>query len=299
MLRQKLSPIRWHERLLKRRFRRHGLQEHRTKTSHGEFAYWLSDRDAPPLVLLHGFGASSLWQWYPQVSALAKRYRLIIPDLLFFGESTTTGPERSITHQAEAICALLDELEIPCADIMGISYGGFVTYTIATKFPERLRRMILVGCPADEITLSDHEASLKDLGVEHIADLLLPDDPKDVQRLLAIAWHKPPWLPLPLLREAHRVLMTNQVERKRELLADLLEYLEGHRSQTPRLPPRARTLLVWGEHDAVFPLPLAERLQRKLGDLCQLEVLKKAAHAPNIEKKRRFNRVVLKFLAAP
>ena len=77
------------------------------------------------------------------------------------------------------------------------------------------------------------------------------------------------------------------------------EVLEGHRSQTPRLPPRARTLLVWGEHDAVFPLPLAERLQRKLGDLCQLEVLKKAAHAPNIEKKRRFNRVVLKFLAAP
>lgn len=298
-LRQRLSPTRLQESLLKRRFRRHGLRECMSETQGGDLSYWIGDNDKPPLVLLHGFGASALWQWHPQVSALAKKHRLIIPDLLFFGRSTTSSSGRSITHQAEALCALLDELKISDADFIGMSYGGFVTYTIATKFPERIRRMILVGCPADEVTKVDHRSSLASLGVDHITDLLLPDEPKDLRRLMAIAWHKPPWIPLPLLKDAYRVLMSDQIEGKRELLLDLLEYLEGQRSQTPRQPPRAQTLLIWGEHDAIFPLPLAERLQHKLGDLCRLEVLKNAAHAPNLEHKRRFNRTVLQFLGAP
>ncbi len=299
MLRRRLSPTRLHESLLKRRFRRSGLKECLVETPNGELSYWLGDRDGPPLVLLHGFGASALWQWHPQVAALAKKHRLIIPDLLFFGRSTTATPGRSITHQAEAVCALLDDLSIDQADFLGMSYGGFVTYTLATKFPDRIRRMILVGCPGDEITKVDHHASLETLGVQHITELLLPEEPKDLRRLMAVAWHKPPWIPLPLLRDAHRVLMNQQLEGKRELLLDLLDYLEGERSQTPRHPPQAPTLLIWGEHDAIFPLSLAKRLQRKLGDLCQLEVLRNAAHAPNLEHKRRFNRAVLQFLGAP
>jgi len=299
VIRERLSPTRFQERLLKRRYRKHGLRTGTTTTDFGHFAYWLGDNNAPPLVLLHGFGASALWQWYPQIAALSKQYRLIIPDLLFFGGSTTSAPDRSITFQAEAICELLNRLDIPQADMMGISYGGFVTYTIATKWPERIRRMILVGCPGDVITRTDHEATLKQMGVEHISDLLLPDDPSQLRRLLGIAWHKPPRLPLALLRDAHRNLMSNHVERKRELLLDLLEYLDGHRSQIPRQPPKAQTLLLWGEHDAIFPLHLAQRLQQKIGDHCQLEILKKAAHAPNLEQKRRFNRSVLRFLEAP
>lgn len=294
-LKQKLSPTRFQEGLLKRKFRRAGLVEKMARSDLGDLSYW-EGGEGEPLVLLHGFGASALWQWYPQVGPLSKAHRLIIPDLLFFGRSQTESPERSLTHQARTVCHLLDELEIEKAHFLGMSYGGFVTYTIATKFRERLNRMILVGCPADVVAKADHQETLQDLGVEHIADLLLPEDPKDLRKLLAIAWHRPPWVPLPFLRDAHRVLMSSQVENKRELLIDLLEYLDGKRSQVPRLPPEAKTLLVWGEHDRIFPLSLAQRLDEKLGELCELCVLEKAAHAPNMERTRLFNRRVLDFL---
>ncbi|VAH43661.1 unnamed protein product [Triticum turgidum subsp. durum] len=53
-----------------------------------------------PLVLLHGFGASATWQWYPYLRPLiAAGFDPIVPDLLFFGNSTTRLSDRSDTFQ--------------------------------------------------------------------------------------------------------------------------------------------------------------------------------------------------------
>jgi pimeloyl-ACP methyl ester carboxylesterase len=58
------------------------------------------------------------------------------------------------------------------------------------------------------------------------------------------------------------------------------------------------TLVVWGEHDRIFPVDLARRLVAHLGGRARLAVLPEAAHAPNLEHPTPFNRHVLDFLGS-
>ncbi len=55
-----------------------------------------------------------------------------------------------------------------------------------------------------------------------------------------------------------------------------------------------KALVVWGAEDPVFPVALGEQLSETLA--APLVVFDKAAHGPNIEHPRRFNRLVLQWL---
>lgn len=67
-----------------------------------------ASEELPVLVLLHGFGPPATWQWRRQVGPLSRRFRLVVPDLLFFGGSGTAAADaRSEAHQAEAVAKLV------------------------------------------------------------------------------------------------------------------------------------------------------------------------------------------------
>ncbi|KAL2454554.1 alpha/beta-Hydrolases superfamily protein [Abeliophyllum distichum] len=59
------------------------------------------------------------------------------------------------------------------------------------------------------------------------------------------------------------------------------------------------TLIIWGEHDQVFPLELAYRLKRHLDDNARLVVLKNAGHAINMEKSKELFKHLKSFLIDP
>ncbi|KAF5198857.1 alpha/beta-Hydrolases superfamily protein [Thalictrum thalictroides] len=56
-------------------------------------------------------------------------------------------------------------------------------------------------------------------------------------------------------------------------------------------------LIVWGDHDQIFPLKQAVELKELLGDKARLEVIKNTAHIPQVEDANKFNDIVIKFLA--
>jgi pimeloyl-ACP methyl ester carboxylesterase len=97
-----------------------------------------------PLLLLHGFGGCGS-NWEPFVSALALKYRVIVPDLR--GHGWSTNPSHEFTHRqsAEDIRALMDQLGIQRARAMGISTGGMTLIHLATRYPGRVERMVLIG----------------------------------------------------------------------------------------------------------------------------------------------------------
>jgi len=88
----------------------------------------------PAVLLLHGgLGDSGLWA--PVVPLLAEHFRTIRTDLRFFGRST--GPAAPWSWQGDAI-AVLDELGIERAAVVGLSLGGKLALDIALAYPERL-----------------------------------------------------------------------------------------------------------------------------------------------------------------
>ena len=149
----------------------------------------------PVLVLLHGFGPPATWQWRRQVIPLSRRFRLVVPDLLFFGGSSTSAAARvSEAHQAEAVAKLVAAVVPPGVarvSVAGTSYGGFVAYHVARLLgPGAVERVVIASSDLLKAD-ADDRALLRRGGAERVEDVMLPRSPERMRRLLQLAYHRP------------------------------------------------------------------------------------------------------------
>ncbi len=114
-------------------------------TESGHVVWHLAGR-GPPLVLIHG-GTGSWTHWLRAIPELASDYRLLMPDLPGFGESTLPPGLIGPMDLASAVHESLDTLlpERPSLAVAGFSFGSLVSGLLAEKMPERIERLILVG----------------------------------------------------------------------------------------------------------------------------------------------------------
>ncbi len=96
------------------------------------------------VVLIHGHPFDRTL-WAPQVAALRGGFRVLAPDLRGFGHSPVTPHSVTMREFAGDIEALLDDLGITRAAIVGLSMGGLVTMELAVSQPERYWAMGLVA----------------------------------------------------------------------------------------------------------------------------------------------------------
>ncbi|MEL6348340.1 MAG: alpha/beta hydrolase [Myxococcota bacterium] len=294
-LRLLLSPYRLQSRFYWQMFRRAGLQQTRAEVPCASIRLWQGGAGAgagAPLLMLHGFGASALWQWYGQVGDLVHGRALFVPDLIGFGGSERRGGRPpSLDLQADAMIEMMDHYGVEQFDILGLSYGGFVGARMVQRWPERVRGIVFSDSPAVGYQLADYHDMIERFQIGHIGDLLQPPTPADVRRLLSIAWVRPPWAPAFAMPDIHRNMFTDRIEEKRALLDEALEMLKG----PPMIEHIARpSLIIWGEHDPIFPLHLGARMAARLNST--LRSIARTAHTPNMERPARFNPLVDRFL---
>lgn len=268
-----------------RRLARRGVEAGTVTLGDDTIRYWEGGDGDETIVFLHGFGGNALWQWYPQLREFADDYRVIAPDLLWFGGSESRRDDFSIQHQAQAVRSLLAFHGVERFHLVGLSYGGMVSHEVIGQEPAAVERVILVASPARAFLADDKKPVLAELGVKTVDELLLPRTPDDLRRLMRLAYHRPPWVPRWLGRQ---VIDEFYAPRRREHVA-MLNSVEANTAvhrETYALPPNHRTLIIWGSEDRVFPTHAALRLKAELGDNAQLCVFDGAAHAPHLERKR-------------
>ncbi|MDQ4142339.1 MAG: alpha/beta fold hydrolase [Actinomycetota bacterium] len=104
------------------------------------------DEEAPPLVLIHGLGASKA-SWLPVVPALAKTHRVYAIDLPGFGSSSKPRGKYTAPWLAEHVFRFMDMVGLDSAFVAGNSLGGRVTMEMAMMEPHRVRGIACL-CPA-------------------------------------------------------------------------------------------------------------------------------------------------------
>ncbi|MFI4978761.1 MAG: alpha/beta fold hydrolase [Nevskiales bacterium] len=109
----------------------------------------------PPLVLLHGIGASCK-DWEYNIPAFARDYRVIAPDLRGFGRSERSG-NYSVATFASDIWHLLDQLQVERFHLIGHSMGGAVALQMAVDRPQRLSSAV-----AGKLFPGPHQQALRD-----------------------------------------------------------------------------------------------------------------------------------------
>ena len=97
-----------------------------------------------PLVLLHGgIGGGEIFDAI--APRLAERRRVVVPDLEGHGRTSHIDRPLRAEHLADDVSALIGQLGLEQADVMGYSLGGEVTWRLAIQHPERVRRIVVIG----------------------------------------------------------------------------------------------------------------------------------------------------------
>ena len=148
-------------------------------------------QNKPNLVLLHGIGANAMWQWDYFISPLIPKFNVYVPDLVFFGESYTTRSERTESFQAQCVMKMMEKLGVKKMSVCGVSYGGFVAYSMTAQFADAIEKLVLVcsGICLEEKDMEDGMFKVSNL--DDAADILLPQTPAKLKELLKFAFYKP------------------------------------------------------------------------------------------------------------
>jgi pimeloyl-ACP methyl ester carboxylesterase len=107
-----------------------------------------SGGDAPAVVLLHGGGpgASGRSNYSRNIGALARNFRVIVPDMPGYGRSGKHVDHHDpFGYLADMMRGLLDELGLQSAHLVGNSYGGAAALRLALDTPHRVGRLVLMG----------------------------------------------------------------------------------------------------------------------------------------------------------
>jgi 3-oxoadipate enol-lactonase len=132
-----------------------------------------------PLMLVHGFCGSSAY-WQKVIPALAKRFRVIVPDLRGHGSSSAPDEPYTMERLAEDLVHLLDALEVEQTTLLGHSLGGYVTLAFAERYADRLTGFGLIhstAYPDDEQGKANRDKSMESIrqnGMEPFIKALVP-----------------------------------------------------------------------------------------------------------------------------
>ncbi|XP_030528359.1 2-hydroxy-6-oxononadienedioate/2-hydroxy-6-oxononatrienedioate hydrolase-like isoform X3 [Rhodamnia argentea] len=267
-------------------FSRAGLKPTTTDLGDGTVMHcWVPkayEPNKPNLLLLHGLGANAMWQWNEFISPFVARFNVYVPDLLFFGNSYTARPERTELFQAQCVAGVLEAQGVWKTNVVGISYGGFVAYSLAAQFPEMVEKLVLccAGVCMEEKDMEDGMFPVKT--VDEALSFLLPQTPEKMKEMFKVAFHKP-------------VMWKEHLQERTGLVYAL--YKDRKMSDLPTITQPA--LIIWGEYDKVFPLELGHRLKRHLDEDGRLVVIKDCGHAINKEKPKEMYKHIEAFLIDP
>ena len=216
--------------------------------------------DAPALLLLHGFPASS-HMFRDLMPALADRYRLIAPDYPGYGHSEAPAASRfdyTFERLADVIQGLTENLGIARYSLYMQDFGGPVGFRLATRHPERVQALILQNAVAHEEGLSDGFAPARAYWAKPS-----PETEKPMRALLSLETTR-----FQYLHGASRPERINpdswllhQALLDRPGNAEIqLSLLYDYRNNPPQYPKwqaylrdrQPPTLVVWGKNDPFF-----------------------------------------------
>ena len=276
------------------------LKHHHVTTSLGEVAV-AETGEGPVLVMLHGGGpgASGVANYHQNLPALARRFRVVLPDQPGFGGSYRPTEadldERSITQiTVDTLFQALDQLGLERFHLLGNSLGGAAALAMAQTRPDRVAGLVLMApgggwLPSGPTPTEGQKAMFRyfnDGGPSEnkMADFIrtMVFDHKQFGADLVKARYEAS------LDESHIEFYHryNAAFAKRHGMDPLWKDL--HKISSP-------TLLLWGRDDRTITLDGAQIMLKQIRNV-QLHVFGNCGHWVQLERQREFERLVTDFL---
>jgi pimeloyl-ACP methyl ester carboxylesterase len=269
-----------------------------TTLIHGHKLAYLDIGQGEPVILIHGFGGS-MWQWEHQQHVLSPEVRLITPDLIGSGLSDKPDLEYRPDQMLDFFVRFMDALQISRATLVGNSMGAGLAIGMALTYPTRVSKLILIGglpshilqkltSPTIKRALESRAPSwLVSFGNWLFGGLM-------VEPILKEIVYDPALLTPAVIERSNRNRQRPGLVGPIMTMRDNLPLWEsGFALRIGEVTHP--TLIVWGEEDRVFPIAVAEELQRTIKG-SRLVRIPRAGHIPQWEQPPPVNQAIIEFL---
>ena len=272
-----------------------------TLTVNGHQMAYVDTGQGKPMILIHGFGGS-MWQWEHQYIPFASSHRVIIPDLIGSGLSDKPEGTYSPQYLLQFFLAFMDGLRIQQATLVGNSMGAGLAMAMALDHPDRVDRLVLISGFPPQIETSIGSPEFRRF-FEHRPPLWLAKIGNQLagrsttERLLKEMVYEPTLISAPVIERSFRNRQRGGMLTPLYSLLDHIDNWEesyGHRLDAIT----HRTLLLWGDHDRVFPVEIGQQV-KNLIPKTQWHVISQAGHLPQWEQPEVVNALILSFLQEP
>ncbi|MFP5306992.1 MAG: alpha/beta fold hydrolase [Gammaproteobacteria bacterium] len=269
---------------------RAGLERKTTRIAGFDIVY-LEGGSGEPLVLVHGFGADK--DNFTRVAAqLTAHYRVIVPDLPGFGESSKPADASyRIGEQAQRLDQILAALGVQRAHFGGSSMGGWIIAAYAAQFPDKAQSLWLLA--PGGVSNATPSPMLKAFSETGKSPLVI-DKVENFEQVLDLVMADPPFLPYSVKK-----VLAERAVRNHALHSRIFLQLHNESQALQEIAPQvqAPSLIVWGEDDRVLDISGARILDQLL-PRSQLIVMPGIGHLPMLEAPRRVAADYLAFRAA-
>ena len=244
--------------------------------------------EGEPLFLLNGIMMTTA-TWAQTTRALAPHFRCVLHD--FRGQLRSDKPPGpyAMSMHVDDLAALMDELGIESAHLVGTSYGGEVGLLFAAAHPDRVRSLSVIA------SVARADAAMAE-GARRWADLVRRHPERLWDAVLPL-FYSPQFIAAnPAFIEAGRQRVAALPAEWFRAFADLCDAFAGLDADLAAI--RCPTLVVCGADDTLKP----PRCSREIADGiagAELVTIENAGHAVVVEKPDELNEALLRFLLRP
>lgn len=264
-----------------------GVTEKSVQVNDHKISY-LEGGKGETIILLHGFGDQKD-SWVKFARPLTKNYRVIIPDLPGFGDSSKIPAQSyDMNTQLARMAAFIDKASIGKYHVAGNSMGGLIAGLLAASYPDRVLSLALL----DAYGIGNREKSALVKELEKGVNPLIVEKPEDYNRLLYFVFAKPPSIPGPIKK-----YLAARSQESAEFNKKVFNEANGEKLLEEKMVGiKARTLVIWGDTDRVFPVSSARVIEQGI-PASKVIIMKDCGHVPMLERPEEASSYYLSFLS--
>lgn len=267
---------------------------------HGDRVAFRDQGEGEVLLLIHGMAGSSE-TWRSVIPPLAKKFRVIAPDLLGHGESAKPRTDYSLGAFAVWLRDFLDELGVSRATVIGHSLGGGVAMQFVYQHPDYAQRLILISSGGLGPDVGWVLRLLSAPGAELVLPVIASTPVLSVGNKLR-SWLRGAGIQSPRGAELWNAYSSLSDGETRQSFLKTLRSVVDYRGQAVsalnrlRLREELPVMAIWGERDGIIPVDHAYAAHEARTD-ARLKVLPDVGHFAQVEAPMRVVELIEDFIA--
>jgi 3-oxoadipate enol-lactonase len=230
------------------------------------------------VLFLHGIGGNR-HHWRDQLAFFSRDYQAAAWDARGYGDSDDYDGPLDFSAFSGDVLRVLDFFRTTKAHLVGLSMGGRIARDFALRHPERI----------DTLTLANTHPGFDALSADEVRRFVEERRNRTPESMRALLGSR-------ARPEAYEALLASFAALRKPSYLKTLEASVAQDRAAPVENIRARTLVITGSEDRVYPPAIARAMAQRIPG-AKLVELEGCGHLSNLEQPERFNRIVMNFLS--